>query len=639
MAERSHRKEQLGAVVGVSLLAFAIAWRWLIPLVDAWREAAGAGPGPATAGASASGPVTVDQAKPAPTALTEPTPLISDAVPEPAALAPLDPASRKQAEALLAAADEAFRLRHWLEPAGDNALDGYRQALAIDPTLTAARSGQAAVLDTLFQQADTALDEGDAGPTNELILALNARGLADARANRLAERRSVLDAVKVLLAEAAGHLRAGRLLEPVDASAVASYHAVLALDRRNLGARQGLQEIESRWLKQALAAASDQRFEEADRLLGEAQSMLVDSPAWAKAAARVNDLKARRAADLLLRAETALSARDLDTAQTLLAEAKALSAKDPAMEALAERLANARLYAKFQPGERFRDDFVDHSGETPEMVVIPIGRFVMGSADTEAGRSTSEGPVRTLELLQPFAMARTEISVAEFRRFVRLTEYRTVAEKEGSSKVYDEISGRLLERKGIDWRNDHAGGKARPNDPVVHLAWTDAEAYAAWLAEKTRLNYRLPSEAEFEYVLRAGSETRFPWGDEPPRRIVGNVTGEGDRSRSKRSWEKAFKGYRDGYWGPAPVGQFAANAMGVEDLVGNVSEWVADCWHENFLRAPNDAKPWVNRGCTRRVIRGSSWGSSPQQSRSAFRAAASSDLRSARTGFRVVRDL
>ncbi|MGD9583889.1 MAG: SUMF1/EgtB/PvdO family nonheme iron enzyme [Lysobacterales bacterium] len=639
MAERSQRKEQLGAVVGVGLLAFAIAWRWLLPAVDSWRASAEkrlaeplAALAPQPLSAPTPGPARTDGPP-------DPLPLPVTAAPAQPPSPPLDPAQRSKVEALLGAADNALKQRHWLEPAEDNALDGYRQVLAIDPSLPAARSGLTTVLETLFQQADAALDEGDPAPTNELIAALNARGLVDPRANRLAERRALLEAIKVLLAEAASRMRAGQVLDPVDASAVASYHAVMALDRRNLAARQGLQDIESRWLKRALAAASDQRFDEADRLLGEAQSLLADSAQWPKAAARVAELKGRRAADLMLRAETALSARDIDTAETLVAEAKALGAADGAAAELEQRLTNARLYAKFQPGEKFRDDFLDHSGETPTMVVIPIGTLLMGSPETEVGRSASEGPTRSLELLQPFAMASTEVSVAEFRRFVRMTEYRTVAEKQGSSRVYDEVSGRLLERKGIDWRNDYAGGKARPNDPVVHVAWADAEAYAAWLAEKTRLNYRLPSEAEFEYVLRAGTQTSYPWGEQAPQRVVGNVTGDGDRSRSKRRWEKAFRNYRDGYWGPAPVGQFAANAMQVEDLVGNVSEWVADCWHENYLRAPNDAKPWVNRGCDRRVIRGSSWGSSPQQSRSAFRAGANADTRTARTGFRVVRDL
>jgi formylglycine-generating enzyme required for sulfatase activity len=151
--------------------------------------------------------------------------------------------------------------------------------------------------------------------------------------------------------------------------------------------------------------------------------------------------------------------------------------------------------------------------------------------------------------------------------------------------------------------------------------------------------YRLPSEAEFEYVLRAGGESRFPWGDDRPPRVLENVTGDGDRSATKRSWNNSFASYSDGYWGAAPVRSFEANAFGVHDINGNVSEWVADCWHDGYSRAPNDASAWINRGCTERVIRGGSWASAPDQVRSAFRIGAEPETTSARVGFRVVREL
>ena len=114
--------------------------------------------------------------------------------------------------------------------------------------------------------------------------------------------------------------------------------------------------------------------------------------------------------------------------------------------------------------------------------------------------------------------------------------------------------------------------------------------------------------AEFEFALRAGTTTAYWWGDGHPTRVVGNLTGEGDRSRSKRTWAKAFANYRDGYWGPAPVARFEANGFGLYDLGSNVSEWTEDCWHQNFLRAPEDGSAWVNRGCVKRVVRGGSWG-------------------------------
>src|SRR3546814_9030365 len=100
------------------------------------------------------------------------------------------------------------------------------------------------------------------------------------------------------------------------------------------------------------------------------------------------------------------------------------------------------------------------------------------------------------------------------------------------STVYDENTGTLAERNGIIWENDHAGNKADDNLPVIHVSWLDTQAYTEWLSRETGKRYRLPSEAAFEYVLRAGSNTAYPWGDGDPAKVVANVTGSGDRSAS-----------------------------------------------------------------------------------------------------------
>jgi formylglycine-generating enzyme required for sulfatase activity len=173
----------------------------------------------------------------------------------------------------------------------------------------------------------------------------------------------------------------------------------------------------------------------------------------------------------------------------------------------------------------------------------------------------------------------------------------------------------------------------------VNVSWRDATAYADWLRQRTGKVYRLPSEAEFEYALRGDTTSRYWWGDGVPTRPVENLTGAFDRSRSGRRWSHAFRGYKDGYWGPAPVMSFAANPFGLYDIDGNVSEWVVDCWHESYLRAPTDGSAWVNPGCRVRVLRGGSWGSSPEQVDSAYRQGADGDARSGRVGFRVVREL
>jgi formylglycine-generating enzyme required for sulfatase activity len=278
-------------------------------------------------------------------------------------------------------------------------------------------------------------------------------------------------------------------------------------------------------------------------------------------------------------------------------------------------------------------------GRGPELVVVPLGSFTMGSPDSEADRKANEGPTRTVTLTQAFAIARTEITVDQFRTFVRAAGFTPTSTRNARSTIYDERSGAMVERQGATWESDHSGNPAQGNLPVVHVGWNDAKAYVDWLSAQTGRRYRLPSEAEFEYVLRAGGNTRYPWGAEDPERVLANLTGERDRSATGRNWVNAFDGYGDGYWGAAPVGSFEANRFGLHDLAGNVSEWVEDCWHENYQRAPTNGSAWVNEGCNRRVIRGASWASAPDQARSAFRLTAGPGTTNARLGFRVVRDL
>ena len=189
------------------------------------------------------------------------------------------------------------------------------------------------------------------------------------------------------------------------------------------------------------------------------------------------------------------------------------------------------------------------------------------------------------------------------------------------------------------WEDDFEGRPAADNMPVVNVSWEDASAYAAWLSQRTGKPYRLPSEAEFEYAMRAGTTTRYWWGDGRPQTVVENLTGSRDRSTRGRRWSNSFSGYRDGFWGPAPVMHFKPNGFGLYDMDGNVSEWVEDCWHDNYTRAPHDGSAWVNPGCQERVVRGGSWGSAPNQVRSGYRLGVVADTRSGRVGFRVVRVL
>jgi formylglycine-generating enzyme required for sulfatase activity len=273
------------------------------------------------------------------------------------------------------------------------------------------------------------------------------------------------------------------------------------------------------------------------------------------------------------------------------------------------------------------------------MVVLPQGEFMMGSRPDEVGHTSYEEPRHRVRFDTGFALSSTEITVGQFNAFVEATGYVTEAEQIGYASVYNERSGRLSRRRGVSWRDGYAGSGTSDREPVVHVSWNDATAYANWLAQETGQLYRLPTEAEFEYAQRAGSESSYWWGEGPPDLVVENMTGDGDRSPHRGTWDVAFPNYDDGYWGPAPVGTFSPNEFLLFDMTGNVQEWVQDCWHDSYVRAPADGSAWVNRGCERRVVRGGFWGGEPKIARSAHRTGLRADQRGSSLGFRVARDL
>nr|WP_243733113.1 SUMF1/EgtB/PvdO family nonheme iron enzyme [Luteimonas yindakuii] len=406
-------------------------------------------------------------------------------------------------------------------------------------------------------------------------------------------------------------------------------------------AMQNLAAVESALIRRAETAAVNGDFDSAEQWLGHAGLLRPDMETVPDARERISRMRALRISRLRDEGVAALAGDDgIAQARARLAELLRIAEPgDPAAVDLRERIDLAVHYGLFRPGQVFTDA-LGSGGRGPRMVVVPHGAFTMGAPEGEPGSSDAERPQRNVRFERGFAMAVTEVTVGDYRRFVNATGYQTRSARRGFSMVYDERSGNFVRRSNVDWRHDHLGGAATDNAPVLHVSAVDATAYADWLSEQGGQRYRLPSEAEFEYALRAGTETAFAWGDagDIPE-SVGNLTGGEDRSPSGRQWSNAFRGYGDGYWGPAPAASFAANRWGVHDLAGNVSEWVADCWHENYRRAPTDATPWVNPGCRTHVIRGGSWASAPEQARSAWRAPAQRDTTNARLGFRVVREL
>jgi formylglycine-generating enzyme required for sulfatase activity len=417
------------------------------------------------------------------------------------------------------------------------------------------------------------------------------------------------------------------------------YRQVQKIDAQNAVASEGVLQVQRVVLDRALAAVAQNDFTGAENAMTEAQTIQPDSPQLQQVHSQVEAIRQQRATGVLAQARSALDGGNVALAKQLAGQAQAINPQLAGIDEFEQRLTNAQLYANYKPGQVFTDRFVDMSGQSPTMLVVPTGKYMMGAPDNEQGRSDSQTPQHEVALSQGFALSQTDITVGQFREFVRASGYKPDSVTIGGASVYDESSGVMRDDSSATWESDYAGHRAANNLPVVNISWNDANAYVQWLSRRTGKHYRLPSEAEFEYALRGGTTTRYWWGTGTPKSKVENLTGSLDRSPSGRRWSHAFQGYSDGYWGPAPVMTFAPNAFGLFDVDGNVSEWMGDCWHDNYVRAPVDGSAWVNPGCSSRVIRGGSWGSSPEQVDSAYRQGAEASVRSGRVGFRILREL
>ena len=278
------------------------------------------------------------------------------------------------------------------------------------------------------------------------------------------------------------------------------------------------------------------------------------------------------------------------------------------------------------PGTKLRD-----CPECPEMVVVPEGTYRMGSPSGEEGRRDREGPVRRVKIGYRLAVGVKEVTRGEFARFVSET-----GRPMGDSCW--EWDGEWKERSG--GRNWKSPGYGQTDEhPVVCVGWNDAKAYVRWLSGKTGKEYRLLSEAEWEYVARAGTETARYWGEgESGQCRYANGADEALKRRDS-DWKWTTASCDDGYARTAPVGSYQANGFGLHDVLGNVYEWTEDCWNESYTGALSDGSAWESGDCGRRVLRGGSWLIDPRNLRSAYRGRSTTGNRSLILGFRVARTL
>jgi formylglycine-generating enzyme required for sulfatase activity len=239
----------------------------------------------------------------------------------------------------------------------------------------------------------------------------------------------------------------------------------------------------------------------------------------------------------------------------------------------------------------------------PEMIVVPAGSFTMGSPTNERDRDSDEGPQHQVRFAQAFAVGKFSVTFDEW----------DACAADGGCNGYRPANE----------------GWGRGKRPVINVSWNDAQAYLQWLSKKAGKTYRLLSEAEREYVTRAGTTTPFWWGSSVS---TNQANYDGNYTYGGRKGEYRQK--------TLPVESFQPNPFGLYQVHGNVREWVEDCWNDSYREAPTDGSAWKSGDCARWVRRGGSWLNGPRDLRAASRDRYTADADwDNRSGFRVARTL
>jgi formylglycine-generating enzyme required for sulfatase activity len=240
-------------------------------------------------------------------------------------------------------------------------------------------------------------------------------------------------------------------------------------------------------------------------------------------------------------------------------------------------------------------DFKDCENSCPVMVMLPPGKFMMGSREDDSDMRASEQPIHEVTITKSFVVSRFEVTFENWDACVRVGACRDVPDSWG-----------------------------RGDMPVINVSWGDAKQYVMWLSRSTGKEYRLLTEAEWEYAARAGTATRYSWAADVG---TGNANCDGCGSR----WDLQQT---------APVGSFRPNAFGLHDMHGNVWEWVEDVWHPNYRGSPTDGSAWLEGGDPNfRVVRGGSWRNEVALIGAAVRDERNIHVAFDTLGFRVARDI
>lgn len=525
------------------------------------------------------------------------------------------------------------------------AFEWYLAILRFDANHVHARESLAKTIEILIAMTRQAIRDGDFNHASRLlkllkfgsvaqpeILNLNADFERSKQAAGWFQKALVFEKEKIILASDKNEN--GQL----ENHAVAAYRKALEIFPDFQPALSAIDRLRSQRERAAMTLAKQSKFEAAIIALKEAEYIDMENPQHQRVSSHVYGRLNQVIREKIVLANMALDGLRIDEARQYHDQARKILAMHADVIGLTTRIDDVAHYGRLKARQVFTDAWT-MSDPAPEMVVIPYGQFDMGAHASMVSAPPEQLPRHKVTFKRGFAISRSEITVAQFRQFIESSAYQTRAATRGWSLVFDEKGGSMTKRNNVDWRHDHLGRIAKDELPVVHVNLPDANAYAQWLSLKTGESYRVPSEAEFEYVLRADRDTLYPWGNDAPKKVVANLAGAGDKSTQSRSWGNAIAGYKDFHWGAASVRSFPEESWGTYDISGNVEEWVRDCWHDSYQRGPVDGTAWVNPGCKMGVTRGASWASSLNEAAISFRSPTLLKTHNARIGFRVVREL
>ena len=509
---------------------------------------------------------------------------------------------------LLAAAEADLKARRLTSPVGNNAWDNYQRVLGLVPAHPEAVRGMERVIDSYMELFRAEVEKEDFDKAEGYL----------AKIHELHPDSPVLEEGEQRLQDAR-QARKNRLAEQ-------ERQRQAELERQRVA-----QAIEKHW--QAFdVALEEENLSEARSILNQVQELNPEAPGLAAGGERLEALRTeleQRRAEAIQKHwaafEAAIQKEDLDEATGILAQIRDLNPEKSRLAAGEQRLVLAQKKLERKRLEALK---IKLAGE---MVSIPGGTFRMG--DLSGTGDNDEKPVRSVTV-PVFRMGKYEVTVGQFRRFVEATEYSTDAERnaDGKEGCYTDSGDGWSWTWGRSWRSP--GYAIDDRQPVVCVSWNDVQAFIEWLTEQTGETYRLPSEAEWEYAARAGSSTKYHFGNSESQ-----LCRYANHSDDSTDYSDRNKFCSDGIGKRVAVaGRYQPNSYGLYDMHGNVWELVQDCWNDSYVGAPSDGSAWTSGDCRLRMIRSGSWGTSPRNVRPAVRGRSRLTDRLNTRGFRLAQN-